>query len=402
MTRTLLILLVLLLPSCARRRPESAAVQPAVCRLGPDGGPVADRGIGGTGAPAFADRGIGGTGSPPVRVADRGIGGTGIVGVITGFASICLDGLEVGLQDAPGVTIDGQPADAGSLRGGQFAAIEAGPDLRARFVSVRHEVSGPVEATEQAGTVLQVAGQRVLVSETTLGTPQVQPGDWVAVSGLRIPGGAIAATRIDRRLPGLVIVHGTAAPAGRAVAIGGLALLSATARPGAVRVTGQYEAGSLHLATIEPDPLESDPAALFSRPVDRLVMESYASLAGQHLRLGRMEAVAPQGLAGFSSGPSRAVFELLRQKDGSYTVTGTHDGGFGSGSSFTPADSGRVFEPAPVPRAGQGPARRFGPASGAGRGIGPGGAAAPQNFQGGPGLFPGGSPAGPSPGRPGP
>ena len=39
----------------------------AVCRFGPDGGPV-----------VVADRGIGGTGAPPAmaRVADRGIGGT--------------------------------------------------------------------------------------------------------------------------------------------------------------------------------------------------------------------------------------------------------------------------------------------------------------------------------------
>jgi hypothetical protein len=389
MTRALLILLVLLLPSCAGQRPKAtAAAPPSVCRLAPDGGSVADRGIGGTGGPALAD---------------RGIGGTGIIGVITGFGSVCLDGLEVGMQNAPLVTIDGQPSDAGSLRGGQFAAIEAGPDLRARSVAIRHEVSGPVETIEQAGTVLQVAGQRVLVLDTTLGTPGVQHGDWVAVSGLRIPGGAIEATRIDRRLPGLVIVHGTATAAGQGAAIGGLALSGAPKTTlGAVRVTGYYEAGSLRPVTVEPDSLGTDPATLFPRTIDHLVMESYASLAGHQLRLGHMEAAAPEGLTGFSTGPSRAVFDLRRQGNGSYTVMGTRDGGVGGYSSFGPTDSSgdrRMFEPAPTARPGPDLIRRPGFTPGGPRGYGPGGVAAPQNFQG---EFPTSPPGGQPPGRTGP
>src|ERR1019366_650987 len=43
-------------------------------------------GIGGTGAPqSQTEGGIGGTG----QQADGGIGGTGIVGIITGFGSVC-------------------------------------------------------------------------------------------------------------------------------------------------------------------------------------------------------------------------------------------------------------------------------------------------------------------------
>ena len=80
------LVLVAAVAACGRpappARPEaSVAADPAVCRVGPDGGPqLADRGIGGTGAPVLeTDRGIGGTGGP--QLADRGIGGTGIVGV---------------------------------------------------------------------------------------------------------------------------------------------------------------------------------------------------------------------------------------------------------------------------------------------------------------------------------
>ncbi|MBV8397362.1 MAG: hypothetical protein JOZ17_01325, partial [Acetobacteraceae bacterium] len=101
----LLAILLLAVSSCARPEahrpptpPQSGEATHEVCRVGPDGGPLlSDRGIGGTGAafkvpPAVADRGIGGTGAAfaPSNWADRGIGGTGIIGVITGFASVCL------------------------------------------------------------------------------------------------------------------------------------------------------------------------------------------------------------------------------------------------------------------------------------------------------------------------
>lgn len=52
-------------------------------------GQQAHDGIGGTGI--SADSGIGGTG----QQAQEGIGGTGIIGVITGFASVCVNGLEI-------------------------------------------------------------------------------------------------------------------------------------------------------------------------------------------------------------------------------------------------------------------------------------------------------------------
>src|SRR5579875_1068294 len=92
------VLLAAALSACSPRlaptaeQPSPARPSPAMCRVGPDGGPlVSDRGIGGTGAPvsgsAVADRGIGGTGAP-TQFAERGLGGTGIIGVVTGFASV--------------------------------------------------------------------------------------------------------------------------------------------------------------------------------------------------------------------------------------------------------------------------------------------------------------------------
>jgi hypothetical protein len=82
-------------------------------------GARAEGGIGGTGA--RAEGGIGGTGAR----ADGGVGGTGIVGTITGFASVCVNGLEVHYDANTPVTVDGRAAPAGELAIGQVVSAEA-------------------------------------------------------------------------------------------------------------------------------------------------------------------------------------------------------------------------------------------------------------------------------------
>src|ERR1700690_592414 len=81
------------------------------------GSPAADRGIGGTGAPAAGP-----------AISDRGIGGTGIVGVVTGFGSVFVNGLEVAYAATTPVTVDGVPDTDAALRVGQLAAIVASDD----------------------------------------------------------------------------------------------------------------------------------------------------------------------------------------------------------------------------------------------------------------------------------
>ena len=106
-------------------------------------GPGDAGGIGGTGAP-LAD-GIGGTGAP---LAD-GIGGTGarrapaarvgVVGVVTGFGSICVNGLRLQYDRSATVSENGRPAGTAALAVGQFVSIEAervGDALIARDIGI--------------------------------------------------------------------------------------------------------------------------------------------------------------------------------------------------------------------------------------------------------------------------
>lgn len=151
-------------------------------------------GIGGTGAPAG---GIGGTGA----TADSGMGGTGIVGTITGFASICVNGLEVHYDDATPMSENGQPAGLHRLAVGQVVAIDAAPSprgLEARRVVIMHALAGPV--THNDGQRVTVMGQpvRFASAEAQTSARALPAGAQVRVSGLRDADGTVIASRVER------------------------------------------------------------------------------------------------------------------------------------------------------------------------------------------------------------
>lgn len=153
--------------------------------------------------------GMGGTGMR----ADGGIGGTGIqaeadlglIGVITGFGSICVDGIEVHYDPDTPVTSAGAPASAAALALGQLVAVRAagnGSHVRARDIQILEAVVGPASGFDRAANTLQVAGQRVRLDATTVlaagAAPAELAGQTLRVSGLWRADGSLAATRVER------------------------------------------------------------------------------------------------------------------------------------------------------------------------------------------------------------
>jgi len=285
-----------------------------------------------------ADRGIGGTGAPAAPgISDRGIGGTGIVGVVTGFGSVFVNGLEVAYTPSTPLTVDGVADPDAALRVGQLAAIVASDDhgLHAVSIDVRHEVSGPVTSVSTGGGpgggTLVVAGQRVAIDsgteglQGTGGLQTVRPGDWVAVSGLREPDGVIAASRIDQRPPGAVLVRGEAMPGAGGWRIGDLWVQpphGVNVAPGAsITARGTMVDGRLSVTTADPDVLSSNPAAFFGSHVQRMVIESYVSAADGHVRLGRELLAAPGRGVVVQAGAHRAIVQLERGAHGDFVAT---------------------------------------------------------------------------------
>jgi hypothetical protein len=324
------------------------------CWLPAIGVPAADRGIGGTGAPA-----------PGPEISDRGIGGTGIVGVITGFGSVLVDGLEVAYTPATPVTVDEAPEQGTELRVGQVVTIVASEDngLHAVSIDVRHQVSGPVTAVSADGRTFVVAGQSVAIEDRTEGLSTVRPGDWVAVSGLPGPDGEITASRIDQRTPGTILVRGTAEPGAAGWRIGDLGVQppnGASIVPGtSVTVHGTMVNGTLSDTTAVPDVLSSDPVAFFGGHVRRMVIESYVSGAGGRVRLGRGLFTAPGRGIIVPAGAHRAIVQFERGAHGEFVATRLHRAASPNAPRRAPFERGRrgALEPPRMGRNVFGPPR---------------------------------------------
>ncbi|MBX3026837.1 hypothetical protein KF840_18165 [bacterium] len=285
-------------------------------RCADGGGPRPDEsGIGGTGLRAGGDDdGIGGTG---LRAGDDddGIGGTGIsaadtgvIGTITGFASICVGGVEIHYDADSPVRIDGRAASAAELAVGQVVEVVAsgrGDELTARRIGVTHLVAGPVTAVDAARNQIEVIGQTVRLSAATRGAgdgaaaaSDFAPGAVVQVSGLRQADGAIAATRVATGRPELAWVSGTAAdPTADTVAISGTPVRvsdgGALASGEEVRASGRWDGRQLIA-----ERLDRLPALPFAGRVGRLEIEGFASIAaGDQLRVGCYVLEVPAGAA---------------------------------------------------------------------------------------------------------
>ncbi len=267
----------------------------------------------------------------------RGLGGTGIVGVVTGFGSICVNGFEVDVTPATAVTVEGLPANQGDVRLGQVVTVEAYPDgamLRAARVNVSLAVAGPVSEIAADRSRLTVAGQSVTVAGFggSADIAGLDLGDWVVVSGLRRPDDSVAGSSIVK-LPERgreVFVSGTARSIGGAVEIGSLRITAPITAGTTVTVRGAIAGNVLEARAVDV----ALPA--FTRPMANLSLQAY----GQNLpnELQRLGVTSPPAAVPNTRAPVQV------------------DGALGVNGAFVP---GRVETPAP-PVDGA-PARPFAP-----------------------------------------
>lgn len=166
-------------------------------------GPLAQApGMGGTGAPtptlmarSLAPGGMGGTGAAR---APGGLGGTGIVGVISGFASLCVNGLELHYDAHTPLTRDGRRVAEAELAVGQWVAVQAqaaAGGWQAQRVSVLIAASATLEAV--AADHLQLLGQTVQLAPGLHAT-QWNVGQRVQISGVRDAAGRLHASHVAR------------------------------------------------------------------------------------------------------------------------------------------------------------------------------------------------------------
>ena len=157
-----------------------------------------ESGFGGTGllpcpqtqAYTPGDSGFGGTG----HSEQCGFGGTGVIGTITDFGSIWVNGLKIAL--APNTRIDSNLEQPVTLAIGHQVITHTAPDaLETDYVQVLYPIAGRIEQLSQQ--LIQVAGERIHRNAATQGLKQLQPGDYVAINAWPRADGSWLATRID-------------------------------------------------------------------------------------------------------------------------------------------------------------------------------------------------------------
>lgn len=285
-----------------------------------------DGGMGGTGAPA--NSGMGGTGAPESGMGGTGIlekgglGGTGIVsennailpddteggvaimGVITGFASICVNGEEVHYENATPVYSNGQPAKLGHLAVGKNVMLKAervNGRLNAKAIGLYDTVAGPMGKIDMARQQMHVMGQTVRMSQQVMQQARgMSPNANVSVSGHRLNNGEIVATRVDAVPAGSANTIGVVTNItknsmnvnGTRVNVGDAKFLENLKVGSEVRVTGDWSGNALKASRIDAQPTKR----LISR-VESAILEGYVSVTNQGGALHGAELSFTQGNA---------------------------------------------------------------------------------------------------------
>ena len=141
------------------------------------------------------DIGLGGTGM--LANTGSGMGGTGIIGEITGYGSIFVNGIEVEYDNDTAFTINGETAAPQQLEIGDVVEIlttDANVHTQAQIINLRHEIIGRVESVEPHTYSFTINGQSIIQSIEKSTIPEV--GTTVAVAGFRIDEQTIISTRI--------------------------------------------------------------------------------------------------------------------------------------------------------------------------------------------------------------
>ena len=163
-----------------------------------------ESGIGGTGhGDPDSESGIGGTGFGD---DESGIGGTGIYGTLTGFGSVCVNGLRIHHAPDVEVEVNGRPGTASDLSVGQVVYLVATPQdgaLRTERIGVFSAVVGRVESIDREAGALRVEGRRIRVAPGTrfadgASFALLAVGDFIDISGIEDEEGTIVASRLER------------------------------------------------------------------------------------------------------------------------------------------------------------------------------------------------------------
>jgi hypothetical protein len=152
--------------------------------------------------------GIGGTG---IMAGNQQ--GAGIIGMITGYGSIFVNGIEIETESQATISIDGNKVKAHDFEIGEVVevlTVDTNAHTQAQHINIRHEIIGPVSHYDAGKQSAVILGQTIQLSETV--TTAFNLGDTLAVSGFTDPAGLIYATHIKHTPDKTILLRSATKP----------------------------------------------------------------------------------------------------------------------------------------------------------------------------------------------
>jgi hypothetical protein len=154
------------------------------------------------------DFGIGGTG-----IIAGNQQGTGIIGMVTGYGSIFVNGIEVETGNKASISIDGINVKEHNFEIGEVVEVltlDTKAHTQAQHINIRHEIIGPVSHYDSDQATAVILGQTIHLPEAI--NTAVESGDRLAVSGFTDPSGLIHATHIRHTTDKQILLRGAPLP----------------------------------------------------------------------------------------------------------------------------------------------------------------------------------------------
>ena len=172
------------------------------------------------------------------RPIEGGIGGTGIVGLLTEFSSLIINGIKVETtattqySNAFGSILKRDVDIGNSLT---VEALNGSNGVRAQRVHVTHPLIGRVQSVATDGRSLEVNGILVLLENQALGRAKM--GDWIRISGVW-SGQAVIASQVELAPESLNVVAGEVKRTKDSIFIGGVEIIKPSY--GTILRSGQF------------------------------------------------------------------------------------------------------------------------------------------------------------------
>ncbi len=148
--------------------------------------------------------GIGGTG-----IIAGNQQGAGIIGQITGYGSIFVNGIEVESGNKTSISINGITVKTHDFEIGEVVevlSVDTNEHTQAQHINIRHEVIGPVSSYDSDQASATILGQQIQLSAAI--NTGIELGDTLAVSGFTDPDGLIHATHIRHIIDKQILLRG--------------------------------------------------------------------------------------------------------------------------------------------------------------------------------------------------